>query len=117
MTYDQFWNDDVNLVMYYRRAAEIKKQKENELLWLQGMYVYDAICKVSPVLHAFAKKGTKVQPYPTEPYALSEKERKQREEAKQIRKFEKFKAMMSTWAVAANQKIKSRGAPTDGNDN
>ena len=44
---------------------------------LMGLYVYEALCDVSPVLHAFAKKGTKPKPFRTEPYALNgEKEEK-----------------------------------------
>ena len=40
----------------------------------EGMYIYDALCKVSPVLHAFAKNGTKPIEYPSEPYPLTQKE-------------------------------------------
>ena len=32
-------------------------------MWLQGMYIYDAISRLSPILRAFAKKGPKAQPY------------------------------------------------------
>lgn len=78
MTYDQFWNDDCNIAKYYRQAYEIKKKQKNEELWLQGMYIYEALCDVSPVLHAFAKKGTKPAKYPIEPYPLSEKEVEER---------------------------------------
>lgn len=39
-------------------------------MWLQGMYIYDAISRLSPILRAFAKKGTKAQPYADEINAL-----------------------------------------------
>lgn len=60
------------------------------MLWLQGRYVYEAIQNLSPILHAFAKKGTKAEPYRNEPYDLfgdkkeisaEEKEKKEKNEA------------------------------------
>ena len=63
MTAEQYWDDDATLAYYYRKAEELRKERRNEEFWLQGMYVYDAISRLTPVLHAFAKKGTKPQPY------------------------------------------------------
>lgn len=91
MTYDQFWNDDCLLAKYYREAYELKKKLKNEELWLQGMYFYEALCDVSPVLNAFAKKGTKPLKYPTEPYPLNEKEIVDRKEAERKRRVEMMK--------------------------
>ena len=82
MTYDQFWNDDCMLVKYYREAEEIRKERKNQELWLQGMYIYDAVIRISPILRAFAKKGTKPQPYPSEPYAINKKTAEDMEERK-----------------------------------
>ena len=42
------------------------------------MYIYEAICDVSPILHAFAKSGTRPRPYPEKPYEYEKK--KPREE-------------------------------------
>ena len=79
MTLDQYWDGDSTLVKYYRKAEEIRNEKRNQELWLQGMYVYEAICDVSPILHAFAKKGTKPTPYSAKPYPLNAKQIKQNE--------------------------------------
>lgn len=94
MTYDQYWNDDCDLVKYYREANEIQTRRRNQDLWLQGMYIYDAILCASPVLHSFAKRGTKPNPYPTKPYLITEKERREDEEAKQKAIMEKGKRFM-----------------------
>lgn len=59
MTEEQYWDRDSTLVKYYREAEELRQEKFNQEAWLQGMYVYDALARIAPILHAFAKKGTK----------------------------------------------------------
>lgn len=82
MTYDEFWYQDPHIAKMFLKAHEIRQKQDNERLWLQGYYFYIALCDVAPVLNAFAKKGTKVQNYPSEPLALSQEEIEQREEVK-----------------------------------
>ena len=97
MTYDQFWNDDPTLVKYYRRAAEIRDEKRNQELWLQGMYFYEALCDVAPIMHAMAKKGTKARPYPEQPYSITEKQRRREREERERRVAEKGKRMLEAF--------------------
>jgi hypothetical protein len=94
MTYDQFWNDDPNLAKYYRQADELKIARKNQELWLQGMYIYDALCDVAPILHSMAKKGTKAQPYPDKPYSITEKQRRLEKEEQERKVAEKGKRFM-----------------------
>lgn len=42
-----------------RKANKLWMQRENSKAHLLGMYIYEALCDVSPVLQAFAKKGDK----------------------------------------------------------
>lgn len=102
MTYDQFWNDDCELVVYYRKANELRNTQKNQELWLQGMYIYEALCCVSPVLHAFAKDGTKPLPYPDKPYAISEKEIKERKEIIEKENRKKAMAVFMAWSSQLN---------------
>lgn len=94
MTYDQFWNDDPTLVIYYRQAEEIRVERKNQELWLQGLYIYEALCDVAPILHAMAKKGTKARPYSEKPYAITETQRRREKEEQEREVSEKGKRMM-----------------------
>lgn len=68
MSYDEFWKKSPYRTKFYREAHELKLKQKDELMWVQGMYIYEALCEVSPVLHAFSKKGTKPLPYSDKPY-------------------------------------------------
>lgn len=105
MTYEQYWDGDCTLVKYYRKAEEMRNDKRNQELWLQGMYIYEAICDVSPILHAFAKKGAKPHPYPSKPYAISEKQIKQEREEKQRKLVEKGKKFMEAMMHSTNKRF------------
>lgn len=98
MTYDQYWNDDCTLVKHYRKAHEIRNELKNQELWLQGMYIYEAFCNVSPLLHAFAKRGTRPLPYPDKPYPITKKAAKEREVEIEKANRLKAKATFETWA-------------------
>lgn len=70
MTERQYWDGDCMLTRAYRKAEKLRLEQKNQELWLQGMYFYEALGDVSPLLHPFAKKGTKAVPYRSEPYPL-----------------------------------------------
>ena len=108
MTPEQYWDGDCTLVKYYRKAEELRNEKRNQELWLQGMYVYEAICDVAPILHAFAKKGTKATPYSSKPYPLTEKQTKRDEEEKQRKLAEKGKKFMEAMAASINKKFEGK---------
>jgi hypothetical protein len=106
MTEEQYWDKDCNLVKAYRKADELKQERKNQELWLQGRYYYDALLSVAPVLHAFAKKGTKPSPYMEQPYPLTQKSVKAREEAKEKFTYDKNKAWMEAFMAKNNKKYK-----------
>ena len=108
MTEEQYWDRDSQLVVAYRKAEELRANKRNQEMWLQGAYVYEAISRISPILHAFAKKGTKPMPYLSEPYALTEKQVERQQETKEKKSFNKGKAMMEAFMVRHNKKFEGK---------
>lgn len=100
MTYQEYWYGDVWAIVDIQRAAKLQLYRKNQELWLQGMYIYEALGDVSPLFHAFAKKGTKAIPYRTEPYPLG-KEKPEQETEQEIEN-ERLKATLffKNWARA-----------------
>lgn len=111
MTYDEFWHGDVNMVRAYRKAQELRDKRKNQELWLQGMYVYEAICDVAPILHAFAKKGTKPEPYAKEPYPITEADVREREEREARIRQERIKAEFAAFAERMRKKMPKEAHP------
>ena len=105
MTPEQYWDGDPSLVKHYRRADEIRFEKRNQELWLQGMYIYEAICDASPILHSFAKKGTKPHPYVSKPYSLTVAQRKQEMANKEKEISDKGKKFMEAFMKLNNSKF------------
>ena len=74
---------------------------------MQGVYVYDALCRVSPILHAFSKSGTKPLPYVEKPYMSTFDEKKNKE----LKEKEKENAVLvarlqfDNWMKATNKQF------------
>ena len=108
MSPEQYWDGDAMLTKYYRKADELQRSRKNQELWLQGMYIYEALCDVSPVMNAFAKKGTKPAPYPDHPYPLSTKERAAEKKLQEERDREKAKRYMESKMATLNKLFNSK---------
>lgn len=98
MSLAEYWDGDPIYVKFYREAHELKKEEKNRELWLQGMYFYDALVDVAPLIKAFAK-NPKLTPYPSEPYALTKKEKEEKEKREML----KMKADMEAWMLRVNK--------------
>lgn len=114
MSYEQYWDGDCLLARYYRKAHQMKQQRRNQELWLQGAYFYEALIDVAPVLHAFAKKGTKATPYVSEPFALTDKEVRERRKREERLRYDKQKAKVAAWAAKTNMQMAGREVKQDG---
>lgn len=112
MTEEQYWDRDPQLAKYFRKAEEMRNEKRNQELWLQGMYIYEALCDVAPILHSFAKKGTKPRPYAEAPYPLNTKDKERNEEAKAKREHEKAKRYMEAFMASNNRRFATNDTTT-----
>lgn len=112
MSPEQYWDGDASLPKYYRKAEEIRNEKRNQELWLQGMYIYEALCDVAPILQAFAKKGTKPRPYSTAPYPLTEKAQDRDREAKEKALMAKGKRVMEAFMASTNKRFAAQQEET-----
>lgn len=114
MSYKEFWEDDPTIAKSYYEAYKIKMKREQEIkewqMWKQGVYMYEALCDVSPILHAFSKKGTKPLPYPDKPYGFEEPEKtEQQKEQEKQNEIMKAQVFFNNWAKAAQNRFKKEG--------
>lgn len=112
MTYDEYWNRNTKVHRAYREAWEQKKAFINWRMWMQGAYVYDALLKASPVLRGTGSGKVEPGKYPEEPYPLTGKEAREREEAKRQARLERLMAVLSKESEAT----KKKEASGDGRD-
>lgn len=95
MSYDEFWNGEPEMAKYYREANALRQKEKDYDLWLQGRYIYDALCAVSPILHAFAKNGTEPADYLKEPYPRTMKDFKAMQERQMKENIENFRMFVN----------------------
>ena len=113
MTYEQFWYGDPTIAEMYLKAYRIKEKREAEKIkwttWEQGLYVYEAICDVSPILRAFSK-ATKPLPYPEKPHGLDENEKKDEKikEIEEERDMYRTQIFFQNWANNMKKKFNTR---------
>ena len=106
MSERQYWDGDCSLTRSYREAERLRKQRVNEEMWLQGMYIYDAIGSLSPILRAFSKKGTKPEPYVPEAYPISKKTMNEAKTRKDMKVYNKGLARMQAFMAKGKEKFK-----------
>ena len=113
MSYDEYWNGHAILTKYYREAYDLRNHNDEWDRWRRGAYFYDALLRVAPVMRAAFGNG-KVEPgkYPEEPWPLTKKEAREREEAKRQARLERLMAVLSKESEAT----KKKEASGDGRD-
>ena len=110
MTYDEFWYGEPYRTKFYRESYKLKVKQKDEELWIQGMYIYEALCKVSPILHAFSKKGTKPLPKTEHTYTYDAPEYKTEEEKQKEIENQRLLARLhfETWARETKKRFEKK---------
>ena len=84
MSYDEFWHDDIYKARTYREYNELLAERENQNLWLAGVYTYNAVkAAVEGVM--WNGKGRRPDGYLERPIPLTERERAEEMERKKKR--------------------------------
>ena len=100
----EFWNCDPRTYRAYREKDRLEAEKENERLWLQGMYVYQAILLTAPRLNSI--KPQDPIPYPDKPFDLNIRDEQEEEDRpmtdEEIQKSSAFVGMID-WAYKVNK--------------
>ena len=104
MTYDEYYKQDCELVIAYRKAEKMKWIKANEDMWRQGLYIYQAVSRVAPLLIPFAK-NPKAEPYLKEPIPLFEEEQHTEQAKKSAVDNDKGIAYMNAMMNVINKKF------------
>ena len=110
MTVEQYWEGPPSLAVAYRMAYRLKRESENEMAWLQGLYIYDAFAVC--LANAFRKRGAKVQSYiekPIDIYPLTEAEKKRREREEYAKMQRAMEAMQDRQRAKKKQKGETNG--------
>ena len=104
MSYEQFWYGVPEMAKMYRDAHMLRRKRTNEELWLNGIYMAEAI--TATVGNMFAK-GEK-HSYPSEPKPITEAEIEERREREKRERMERIKARFTARALSvnANQGVK-----------
>lgn len=97
MTAQDYWHSTTDMHRAYRKADAIRRDRINHEAWLNGAYIYSALCAASPLFNSMSKQK-KAFPYCEKPYEAPKKEKKksrreqEREEMVSMR--EQFRARM-----------------------
>ena len=109
MSYELYWCGDPVAARHFRKADSLRKKRKNAESWWQGLYIYEAIGDMAPVLRPFAKSGTKPLEYPSEPYPIDEEEYAEKQKREEEAKKEETRLMLKSWAMSVNQKLQEGG--------
>lgn len=85
MTYEQYWYGDPLMIRAFFKAYKLKKQCENELAWLNGLYTFKALEVALNNAFYDPKKGGRRESYPSQPLELNTKDTPTSEEQEKNR--------------------------------
>ena len=94
MSHHDFWHSNSSVHMAYKEAYELRLKQEEWARWRTGAYIYNTLVLVSPLFRAFAKGRVEAGKYPEEPWPLTEKDVREREDAKRKLRYEQYLAHM-----------------------
>ena len=98
MTYYEFWYGDPFRVVAYRAAHKLRIEQSNQQLWLQGLYVHNAVAVA--INNAFNKQKQKYVAEPMQLFKPSEEEQKAKAEETRRKLVERLNAFKDAFDKA-----------------
>ena len=95
MSPEEFWEGDPYLARAYLKAHKIKFDLRNQDMWIQGMYIFNAVS--TAISNAFSKRTHKYIEKPIDFYKDEKKEVELNAEKEREKAIEAFKAMRKKW--------------------
>lgn len=96
MSYEQFWYGNPKLVIAYREAHKLKIEQVNQQLWLQGLYIHNAVGVL--LANMFKSKGATPEKYMEQPIDLFHREKTESEKVEQRNKvIQSLSMFQSMW--------------------
>lgn len=109
MSYEQYWDAAPCLIKAYAKAKEYEQEENNFRLWLQGVYIHEAVAIA--IGNAFRDKGKRPVKYAQEPYDVYGR----RAEEKRKKQEESILTKLSMFKKAWDNKVSKNGR-TDNNN-
>ena len=102
MSYDEFWYGDPFRAVAYRAAHRLRIEQSNQQLWLQGLYVHNAVAVA--INNAFSKTKLKYISEPIKLFKPTEEEQQAKIEETRRKLVEKLNAFKDAFDKAKGNK-------------
>lgn len=99
MTSEEYWHGPVRLAESYREAYRIKQESDNYDMWMQGLYIYEALSIVSYNENRGKKRAIN---YPEKPHRITpmtEEEKKIEAEKERQKVINQFNSYKKAWEM------------------
>lgn len=102
MSYDEFWYGKPELAVAYRKAHRLRMEQTNQQLWLQGLYVFNAMSVA--IGNALSKQKQKYIQEPIQIFPPTEDEKQAKAEETRRKLVEKLNAWKDAFDKAKGNK-------------
>lgn len=115
MSPEEYWDGDLDAVKWYRDKNMYDRERDNFNLWLQGVYVYEALLATAPILKPFVKNPQHPH-YLEEPFPITNRQRKLEDKKEKEKKVEVGLIAFTEMAKRFNESLNTKegGEITDG---
>ena len=102
MSYDEFWYEDPSRAVAYRKADRLRIERENQQLWMQGLYFHNAVAVA--LNNAFSKQKQKYMAEPIKLFEPTEDEKQRKIEETRRKLVNKLNAFKDAFDKARGKK-------------